>query len=332
MAAALKKRRSEELVGHANLCYRHCQFSLGVTDEVVPWDDVIGCETMKHALNTEVLEVVSNPSIYELSSVHGKPVQRFLRFYGVTHSSKTTVVMSFAAANRIDVLFVKSLVGFEPYSHLPQIYKHAKELRRPVLIVLKNIDTALRTHVPHPTNLGEQIPDPLLGTADIQRHTRNINMFANCLNEIQQGAYPAWTILLTDNKRPLPFEIDQFFDMHVYWNGRTDPVEIFTQLERARILAQCIYRFQTADFGMNEKEQLEFVAHGEHTTYNQIERFVRRAASLWKERVAPADRISIFPMDERLNITADDLTLALRRQGHSISPYHAGAANIQPFV
>src|SRR3569832_60897 len=161
MHGAIKKRRSEEIV-HRNLAYRHYQFSTGAdTDDALPWGEVIGCDSMKHALGMEVREVLANQLIYEFSGEHGRPVQRFLRFYGVTHSSKTTVTFSFAAVNGIDVLFVRNLIGFEPHVHLPLVYQHARELGKPVLVVLKNIDSALRTHVPHPHDPGKLIVDPL---------------------------------------------------------------------------------------------------------------------------------------------------------------------------
>ena len=332
MHGAIKKRRSEEVI-HRNLSYRHYQFRTGAdTGEALPWEEVIGCDGMKHALGTEIREVLANQLLYELWGEHGKPVQRFLRFYGVPHSSKSTAILSFAAWNRIDVLFVRNLIGFDPHVHLLQIYQHARELGQPVMVVLKNIDSALRTHVPHPHEPGKLIVDPMLSPLDYQRHTRNINMMENCLQDIQQSRYPIWTIMLTDNKRPLPFEVDQFFDTFVYWNGCNDPVDIFSEFDRMRILARCVYRYQDGVFEMNEGEQRELAEHGQFTTFNQIERFVRKAAAIWKRRIPPTDRISLNPTDPRLLITLEDVMEVLRMQSSSISLYPAYEANILPFV
>lgn len=319
-----KKRRSESPVkGMKSSCLTHYAFRTEMYASVVPWGSLLGCQAIVRTLEREIRTVILNESLYE-TTIGGKmPVSRFLRFFGVKSSSKETAVLSFAAECKIDVFLVRTPTGFEPQKHLTQIYTQAKEMHTPVIVILKNLDILFR-------------PDKDASSNDNYKRIVNMYALADELGQIRKGKWKIWTIILTTNKEPWFFDVDEFFHTSTEWAGMRELGDIFDSKTRAKMLLRCIRTYISEagsfPFDRNAAAALGFANEfTQYCTFKQIDEFVRSIVNRWKFQVPPEELLSVGHDDARLVPTTQDFVNAVRGRD-SISQYPAHEGNIAPFL
>lgn len=296
-------------------CVEIFEFSKHPADNVVPLADLIGCRTVIDVLQNEVGIPMRYPDLFELSGRGLLPVNRFFRFYGVECSSKRTAVLAFAMEYKIDVLVIRSSLGFKPAQHLPRIYEMLERFDKPGVVLFSNVE-----------HLFFQDPS-------------NILAFSHCLRRVQESQYSLWTVLTTSCKNKFPFPIDKFFAQTTFWSGVLQPeAELFTALERTKILSRCIAKFlpNAESFPWPENHELvEFVEkYTQACTYTQIAQFVRRVFDRKRKEQygpmllgAPVQLVQLLP-------TKDNFyqCLVIGRNGDpTISLYPARHENIELF-
>jgi len=238
-------------------CAEIFEFSKQAYDDVVPLADLIGCRSVLDVLQTEVGIPLRYPNFFELNGQGQLPANRFFRFYGVEGSSKRTAVLSFAMEHKIDVIVIRSSLGFKPAQHLPRIYEMFERFDKPGMILISNVEH-LFFHEP-----------------------AHILALHHCLRRVQESQYALWTVMTTKSNDTFPFAIDKFFVQKTQWSGLGHPhFDLCTPLERMKILSRCIAKFlpNPESFPWPENHELaDFVEkYTKYCTYSQIEQFVRR--------------------------------------------------------
>jgi len=319
-----KKRRPTDDASELSF-FEHYQFSKGHHyRNVLNLLSLKGCDSILGVLRAEIGAVLDNYELHELSSSGWIPVYRNLRLYGVKNSSRTTSVLSFAQSRSVDVLMIKSAIGFEPQKHLRMIYSQAKNLNAPAIILLKDIDFLFR----HEVDFGQQ---------ENYLRTRNALAFSDELRAIQESQFPVWTVLLTPHPLPLMYEVDQYFQGATYWTGDVKLGDLMDNVTRAQILSDCVQRYVNASwtgeipFRRDENLLLNFArSYTTHCTYRQISDFVRSIVAE-RKRHLPSSELQCIQLDDpRLVPTTEEFFDAAQKKG-TISQYPAGE-NVYPFI
>jgi hypothetical protein len=319
-----KKRRSESPVtGPKTSGLTHYSFRLETYPAIVPYNELAGCKTITHTLEREIRTVLLNESLYETCLGGRMPVNRFLRFCGVKSSSKETAVLSFAADCKLDVLLVRSPSGFEPEKHLKQIYKQAKELHVPVLIVLKDLDVLFRY-------------DKEFSAGENYKRTLNTYALVDELQQIRDSHWKIWTLILSTTREGLPFEITPFFENSTTWAGLLEHGDIFDDVTRAKIIMDCLKKYipqgGSFPFDGNATALMDFAGQfTQYCTYRQIEEFVRTIVNQWKYQIPQGELLLVNSGDTRLIPMTKDFINAVRGR-QNISAYPAYEKNCAPFL
>lgn len=293
-------------------------------DNVVKLENLVGCRAIIDTLTVEVGNVIRNPTIYEVSCAGKLPVSKCIRFTGIKHSSKLTAVLSFAYAYEINVVLVDTLSDLKPTIHLKKIYEYAKESKTPILVVLKDIDDLFRQ-------------DPAMYSAETNwRHHLNMAAFVNELSYVNKNPeLLIWTILITKNPTPLFYDLDCFFQSNTLWTGNPLYSDIFTDVERARILRMLFKKYFPSSCNLfeNAAELLLFCkTFTGSCTFNQLELYIRERANRWKSIIPIQEMISLKSDDPRFVITNEMLKEDPRlRRNQSISMYSAHQENVQKY-
>lgn len=316
-----KKRRTEE--DDKASCFRHLDFTSQTYADVVPYSHLRGCVSIVSTLEREIRTVLLNQDIYETSLGGLIPVMRFLRINGVKNSSKQTAVLSFASDARLDVFLVRTPIGFEPQKHLREIYKQAKELHRPVLVVLKNVDALFRH-------------DKDLQNGQNYKRTENMLQFSEELKLVKESCWKIWTIMLNPTPEPFFLEIDKFFQRSTIWAGCRVVGDIFDDLTRSKILMDALHRYipdgPNFPFDHSATDLLAFVTNfTSYCTYTQIEEFVRHIVSGCKYNIPAGELQLLPPTDSRLVPRTADFMTAVREK-QTISMFTPYDWNVAPFV
>lgn len=308
-------------------CFQHYAFRGGNHyNNVVPAEQLFGGISMLNALNAEVRDYLINPLLYEISPHGYLPLRRFIRFCGVRNSSRETTILSFAKANELDVLIVKTPIGFEPQRHLRQLYAEAKALNLPVLVVLKDIEVLFRH-------------DPELGPQENYARTRNALAFADELSAVNDGGWPLWTVLLTDHALDLTPLLNKYFQATFFWSGLLDIHDLYDEVTRCRIFVHCLKRYVSDPgdgseypFDRSERQLMEFVStYTVHCTYRQINDYVRNVVCRWRWHVPASDIPTLTLDDKRLVPKTADFMDAIRER-QSIAAHPPFDTNIKPFI
>src|SRR6266571_2041376 len=97
-----KRQRMTEKSG--GWCFTYYDFIQNEYDNVIQLENLIGCSTMINSMTVEIGNVITNPSIYEITQSGKLPVFKFMRFYGCKNSSKLTAILSFACNKQINTI------------------------------------------------------------------------------------------------------------------------------------------------------------------------------------------------------------------------------------
>lgn len=237
------------------------KFSVNTIPDVVPFTELIGCQTIAKTLESEIAIPLKHPELFESSRRGSLPVNRCFRFFGVENSSKRTAVLSFAMQHRIDTVLIHTSTGFDPEVHLNQIYEKVQSFTTPSIVLFHGVDNLLRVE-------------------------KNAMALANCLRRVQMNQYLVWTGVISHNNLPLPICIDRHFADCTKWAGFYAPqqMELFTHLDRQTMLEQCIQKYTpnvSCQVWPNTQERREFIEKWTNfCTYNEIDKFVRRVFNL----------------------------------------------------
>jgi len=295
-------------------------------NNIVPPEKLFGGTSILNALNSEVRDYLINPLLYEISPHGYLPLRRFIRFCGVRNSSRETTILSFAKANELDVLLIKTPIGFEPQKHLRLLYAEAKSLNLPVLVVLKDVEMLFRH-------------DPELGAQENYARTRNVLAFVDELTTISEGGWPVWTVLVTDHALDLDPRLNHYFQGTFFWSGILELQDLYDVVTRCRIFTHCLQRYVSDPsdggeypFDHDEHCIMDFVTnYTAHCTYHQINDYVRNVVCRWRWHVPASDIASLTLNDRRLVPKTSDFMDAIR-QHQSIVPHVPFLINIKPFI
>lgn len=320
---------------------------------VVKLENLVGCSAVVDTITVEIANVIRNASIYEVSCAGRLPVSKFMRFIGIKNSSKLTAVLACANHYQINVVLVDTISNFKPTVHLKQIYDYAKNANTPTIIVLKDIDDLFRQDKktpffdsPEKSTLQDQLSSAFCRLSQLHekmysedvnwRHNLNMAAFVNELEYISRNPeLMIWTILITQNPAPLFYEIDSFFQYNTLWTGNPQYCDIFTNIERAKILRLLFRKYFPSNCTLfeNPADLLLFCkTFTGSCTFHQLELFVRERANRWKAIVPIQEMASLKEDDPRLAITDVMLCEDPRlRRDQSISLYPAHAMNVKKY-
>lgn len=317
----MTKRRHVQEVRELT-CVEEYDFANKSYSNVVDSDNLVGCETIVSKLTHEITFPLKNPTYFELFDGGTLPVNRFIRFFGVKHSSKRTAVLSFAKTQAIYTSVIKSVLEFKPRRDLPRLMEIHQQHTAPSLIVLSNIEELF---IPKQPN-GPEI--------------ENCKILSACIDEIEEMCLPIWIVFLTTAKSGFLFDIDKHFSQHTLWTGILTPMlELFTIIQRMEIITICIKRYSNnADkFPWKDLSDLrEFVEkYTAYCTFNEINAFVKRVFNLKRYEVcsAFAQQNSVFVASniDELIPDANDFYRCLCREGSSIVAYPTLDENINVY-
>lgn len=245
------------------------RFSVDTHDEVVGLDRLQGCTTILHVLEAEIGAYLSTPTAFELSAEGHLPLSRFIRFYGVVHSSKATAVLAFAKHKKIDLIHIQRAASSS--TELYELHKKLHSRTTPCIVLMSDVDTMLATQ------------------------PGSLSVMHNCLRAIEETRLPVWTVALTTTRNQLPYVIDVLFAECTIWAGITMPTfELFTPLNRANMFRQCFSRYapDPADFPWRKLHEFnDFIERTTgYCTYRQIRQYIRRVF-LAKRRSDPGFKV-----------------------------------------
>lgn len=310
----MTKRRHPVDLKHLT-CVEEYDFTNKNYATVTKPDDLIGGETILTNLSHEITFPLSNPDHFELFS-GTLPVNRFLRFFGVKHSSKRTTTLSFACGQSIYTSVIRSVLEFKPVRDLPRLMNVHKQRGDASLIVLSNVE------------------DLFIPKQHTFEEINNCKMLAKCIREIEEYYLPIWIVFLTTSKTAFLFDIDTHFSQHTWWSGIVSPgIELFTIVERMQMITICIkkYNNNSEKFPWPHLSELrEFTEkHTSYCTFNEINAFVKRVFN-FKRRGFCETRSSVNSLDDLIP-EIDDYYRCLYREGSSIVAYAALDENINVY-
>lgn len=281
---------------------------------VIPRADFFGRSKIMEVLEYEVCKPMYEPESFEVLSTRdqGFPLNRCLRFFGVSNSSKRTAVLAFAQSNKIDVLEIDGDISLKPRKDLRFLLNKAQSLCKPTLIVLRRFSTVF-SNVPYV----ESSPQ------NVKFRSKATHYMERMLERLVRTKTRAWVVVLSDSKPPSPYELDKYFVGSTYWvcaeldSGLYD---FYTDADRAMILTSLIKRYNNDNFPIPRELLLAFCfKYGKYCTFRQLQTFV---ASVFNELRRQSSEFSADTLDN----------FAKEHNLNSLSIYDAHAMNILNFM
>jgi len=311
----MSKRR--HVVETEQECAEEYHFSLKDHTDVIDRENLIGCKTILDTLEHEVAWPLKHMQYFECFG-GSLPVNRFIRFYGIKHSSKRSAVLSFAKKEQLFTSVVRSEFGFDPSYHIPRMIVKHKSIGEPSLIILSNVEKLF-------------VPVPMSNT-----EVDNCKILAQSIRVIIEEKLPIWIVFCTATKAPFLFDIDVHFASHTMWSGIVYPsVELFTIIERMEMITVCIKRFSNNAeiFPWQEPCDLrEFVEkHMSCCTFSEIKRYVTQVFNLKRKETIQQHSLTIESIASLIP-SIDYYYRCLYRDGTSIVPYAALDENINTYL